>query len=35
MGKQTNFHLKLFDTAVALKYGEGTWKWCKQVKLNE
>ena len=30
-----NFHLKLFDTAVTLKYGQGHWKWYEQVKLNE
>ena len=29
------FQLKLFDTAVAFKYGQGHWKWYEQVKLNE
>ena len=29
-----NFHLKLFDTAVTLKYGQGYWKWHEQVKVN-
>ena len=30
-----HFQLKLFDTAVTLKYGPGHWKWYEQVKLNE
>ena len=29
-----NVQLKLFNTAVTLKYGQGHWKWCEQVKLN-
>ena len=27
--------LKLNDTAVTLKYGQGHWKWYEQVKLKE
>ena len=30
-----NVQLKLVDTAVTLKYGQGHWKWYEQVKLNE
>ena len=30
-----NVQLKLFDTAVTLKYGQGHWKCNEQVKLNE
>ena len=30
-----NFQLKLFDTAVTLKYNQGHWKWQGWVKLNE
>ena len=27
--------IKLFDTAVTLKYTQGHWKWYEWVKLNE
>ena len=30
-----NFQLKLFDTAVILKYNLGHWKWYEWVKLNK
>ena len=30
-----SFQLKLFDTAVTLKYGQGQWKWYDQIQLNE
>ena len=29
------FQLKQFDIAVTLKYSQGNWKWCEQVKLSE
>ena len=31
----SNFQLKLFDTAVTLKYGQSHQKWYEQIKLNE
>ena len=30
-----NFQLKLFDTAVTLKYNQGHWKWYEWVKLDD
>ena len=30
-----NFHLKLLDTTVTLKYNKGHPKWYEWVKLNE
>ena len=33
--RTSHFQLKLFDTPVTLEYGQGHWKWYKQVKLNE
>ena len=30
-----NSQLKLFDTAVTLKYGPGHWNWYEQITLNE
>ena len=36
MGKSLKKNqLKLCDTAVTLKYGQGHRKWYEQVKLNE
>ena len=31
---QFSVHLKLFDTALMLKYNQGHWKWYEWVKLN-
>ena len=35
IGWEQNFQLKLFDTAVTLKYNQGHWQWYEWVKLNE
>ena len=33
--EQNLFQWKLFDIAVTLKYGQGHWKWYRQVKVKK
>ena len=35
MGSEYTVLLKLFDTAVTLKYNQDHWKWYEWVKLSE